>query len=166
MKQIPSADLFIIHADDGNKDEVSRRLASLGIVQDLKGSDAQLLHFVGEKPEDSRTAWKHAQAKLGHIGNIQPVLFDERGDPHYPTGEVSVRFDKPLSDEQLQRFATDYQLRLRRRNEYVPEQAVFYPAEPEKSYIPDLVQKIADAKDAKVVWANTSSHYERLQKRA
>ena len=94
------------------------------------------------------------------MGSVQPVLIDEAGEPHYPTGEISVRFKAAPDDEGLRRFAADHGLRLLRRNQFVREQVVFKPLD-SSSYLPDLVQAIEREGVAKAVWANTLSHYQR-----
>jgi hypothetical protein len=166
VKQIPSAELFVVRPRE-DREEVERRLAPFGDVEEIKGSNELLLHHAAQSSSsDSKIAWQEARARLGMEGTIHPVLFDERGNPHYPTGEITVRFNNSLSDEQLEQFAETHHLRLRDRNEYVPEQAVFYPLEPEESYIPELLKEIAEEKNAKAVWANTLSRYERLANKA
>jgi hypothetical protein len=44
------------------------------------------------------------------------------------TGEISVRFHRAPTDTELTGFAAEHGLRLLRRNELVPQQAVFQPA--------------------------------------
>lgn len=165
MKQTPSSNRFIIRLGTADKDEVMPRLASLGHVEELPDGDEMLLLHIDENA-DAKEVWERARDAVGPNGFVEPVLYDERGNPHYPTGEVSVRFYKPLSDEQLRRFAADNSLRLRNRNEFVPEQAVFTPITPEEIYIPDLVNRIANSEVAKIVWANTFSRFERAHEAA
>jgi hypothetical protein len=116
----------------------------------------------GGKSSDPRGAWQDVQALLGESATVQPVLLDESGHEQYPTGEVSVRFLDAASDQQLKQFAESYGLRLHRRNEYVPQQAVFTPLEPVRRYLPDLVREIASDGDVQAVWANTLAHYRRM----
>lgn len=76
-----------------------------------------------------------------------------------PTGEITVRFRETLDDRQLQRFASGYGLRLLRRNEFVPQQAVFQPAD--RSNLRSLVRTIEGDGSTKAVWLNTLSRYTR-----
>jgi hypothetical protein len=99
---------------------------------------------------------------LGARATVQPVLLDESGHEQYPTGEISVRFLDAASDQQLKQFAESYGLRLHRRNEYVPEQAVFTPLEPVRRYLPDLVREVASNDGVRAAWANTLAHYRRM----
>jgi hypothetical protein len=161
MKQSPSNHLFIVRVDPKDQATASKRLASIGRLQPLEGSDSLLLSLP-TPPAPSRSAWLQAQEVLGTAGSVQPVLIDETGEPHYPTGEISVRFTTAPDDAGLHRFAADHGLRLLRRNEFVREQAVFKPLDSAESYLPDLVRKIESEGIAKSVWANTLSRYQRL----
>jgi hypothetical protein len=88
-----------------------------------------------------------------------PVLLDEEGVPHELTGEVSVRFTVSPSEEALRRFALRHGLRLVRRNEFVPQQAVFQPLE--ESPLPELARKLEREEGVRAAWANTLSPYQR-----
>ena len=79
--------------------------------------------------------------------------------PAIPTGEITVRFRETPDEKQLQRFASGYGLRLLRRNEFVPQQAVFQPAD--RSDLPALVRTIEGDGSTKAVWLNTLSRYTR-----
>jgi hypothetical protein len=70
------------------------------------------------------------------------------------TGEVSVRFHGAPSDAELAGFAAEHGLRLLRRNELVPQQAVFAPL---GSDLRSVVQRIEREGAARAVWANTLS---------
>jgi hypothetical protein len=84
---------------------------------------------------------------------------DELGEPHLPTGEVTVRFGSPPSDETLDEFARQYGLELRQRNKYQPAQASFLVSTQE--YLPDVVEALEPAENVVAVWANTKSKYRR-----
>jgi len=159
MKQSPSDHLFIVRIDPGNQVEATQRLALLGRLQPLDGCEALLLSL-RVTPAHSRSAWRRAQEIVGKAGSVQPVLIDETGEPHYPTGEISVRFKALPDEDRLLRFADDHGLLLLRRNQLVREQVVFKLLD-SSSYLPDLVQQIEREDVAKAVWANTFSHYQR-----
>jgi hypothetical protein len=159
MRQSPSDHLFIIRVDPRDQVAATQRLAPLGPLQPLDGSEALLLSL-RVAPSHCRSAWRRAQEILGETGSVQPVLIDETGEPHYPTGEISVRFKAVPDEDRLHRFASDHGLRLLRRNGFVREQVVFKPLD-SGSYLPDLVQQIEREGVAQAVWANTLSHYQR-----
>jgi len=73
------------------------------------------------------------------------------------TGEVSVRFHGAPSDAELAGFAAAHGLRLLRRNELVPQQAVFQPLGSDLRSIPAVIQRIEREGAARAVWANTLS---------
>lgn len=159
MKQAPSDHLLVV--DARNREEAASRLASLGDLRPLEGNDRLMLLSIAPGALDAETAWSRARELLGEAGNVQPVLVDEMGHPHFPTGEISIRFHEAPPDERLQEFAVEHGLRLRDRNEFVPQQAVFRPADPSASYLPKLVEDLAGTKDTKAVWANTLTRFQR-----
>jgi hypothetical protein len=160
VKQAPSDHLFVVDVPR-SRDSAERRLAPLGSVEPLEGSDRLLLLSIPAAAGDPETRWARAQELLGELGTVQPVLLDELGEAHYPTGEISIRFHQAPPDDRLRQFAAEHGLRLRDRNEFVPQQAVFRPANPAANYLPRLVQELAETADAKAVWANTLTRFRR-----
>jgi hypothetical protein len=161
VKQEPSANTFFLRLDEGRGDEVKQLLAPLGDLEDLPVKGGMRLR-VGAGLSDPRVAWEEVQALLGERADVQPVLLDESGHEQYPTGDISVRFLGAASDQQLKRFAELYGLCLRKRNEFVPEQAVFTPLEPGRHFLPDLVRQTASDDAVRAAWANTLARYQRL----
>lgn len=162
MKQSPSSRLFVVQVDPKDRSALSRRLAFLGRVQPLPGSDFLLLHLSGSF-EDTPATWRRLQEILGTAGTVQPVLLDEDGEPHYPTGEISVRFRQTPGAEELQRFANEHRLRLLRRNEFVPQQVVFEPIDSLAIFLPELIEQIETEGIVKAAWANTLSRFQKAQ---
>lgn len=159
-RQIPSEDCFVINVDPAAARAVCEELAGLGAVEALEGSDLVLLEL-GRPAADLRAAWQRIVEGSRAAEWVAPLLLDESGEPHYPTGEVSVRFPEPRSDDELARFGATHGLRLRHRNEFVPEQAVFEPVDPRRTFLPDLVRSLGDEAGVAAVWANTTSRYRR-----
>lgn len=159
-KQIPNADLFVVRVRSQDNEEVAQRLKSIGSTENL-GEDNTLLLRVNKKFSGPQAGWQRLTKLIGSSGTVQPVLSDETGQPHYPTGEVTVRFLKEPSDKDLKQFAAKYRLSLRDRNEFVPEQAAFQVNDPAATYLPDLVKQITADKAIKNAWANTLSQYKR-----
>jgi hypothetical protein len=159
MNPSPSNYLFVVRIRPEDRSS-AERLAMMGRVQPLEGMDALLLSLPTDR-EAPRSAWRQAQEIVGDAGTVQPVLVDEEGGPHYPTGEISIRFTDVLGDDELRRFAARHELRLLRRNLFVPQQAVFQPLDGPGSYLPEVVQEIGRHGAAKAVWANTLSLYQR-----
>lgn len=160
IKQESSADTFFLRLEEGKRNEVTQLLVSLGDLEDLPVGGGMRLRM-GRHSSDPREAWQGVQTLLGDSATVQPVLLDESGYEQYPTGEISVRFLDAPSDQQLKQFAESYGLRLHRRNEYVPEQAVFTPLEHGRRYLPDLVREVSSDNRVQAVWANTLAHYRR-----
>jgi len=160
VKQIPSAELFVVRVTGDDKNAASDRLASIGKMKELSGTDSILLS--AKKSTDSKAAWRHIRHALGSSAMIQPVLLDEQGNPHYPNGEISVRFNEVLSDKVLRQFAAKHKLRLRARNEFIPQQAMFELSDPARTYLPEVLHELTQTKETKEVWANTLSHYKRV----
>lgn len=161
MKQAPSDNLFVVDVPHDRESAV-RRLAPLGSVRPLEGSERLLLLSILAEDSDPEARWARAQELLGELGTVQPVLLDDLGEAHFPTGEISVRFHEPPPDDRLREFAAEHGLRLRERNEFVPQQAVFRPAAPSTTYLPKVLQELAETGDAKAVWANTLTRFHRV----
>jgi hypothetical protein len=159
MNPSPSNHLFVIRIRPEDR-LTTERLAALGHIQPLEGTDALLLSLPADR-EAPRVAWRQAQETLGADGSVQPVLLDEEGEPHYPTGEISIRFKDAREDDELRRFAASHDLRLLRRNEFVPQQAVFQPLDGSGSYLPEIVERLEAEDEIRAVWANTLSRYQR-----
>lgn len=160
MKQNPSDHLLVISTEPSRQGEAASRLRDLGTVKALEGNPRLLLLTIPQGSLDPESAWSRAGALLGDLGSVQPVLLDELGEPHLPTGEISVRFTEVPADDRLRRFAAEHELCLRDRNELVPQQAVFRPATP-SVYLPNLLRELSQAKEAMAVWANTLTRFQR-----
>jgi hypothetical protein len=159
-KPTPSRSLFVVRVKDKDSQAVARQLNAVGSLEEVKGrADVRLLR-VGDETSDARDAWQKAQQAAGPHAAVQPVLLDQDGKTQLPTGEVTVRFRTALSDKDLDAFARAHGLRLVRRNEFAPEQAVFDVVEPAR-YLPDVVDELSESKDTRQAWANTLAAYER-----
>jgi len=160
--QHPSANAFVVRIKPKGRSAARERLAALGEIEEVEGGGGMLMLRVAGKSSDPKAAWKRALSLLRGAGSVQPVLLDEDGRPTFPTGEVTVRFKRELSDAELREFAAAKGLSFRRRNEFVREQAIFEPARPEKIYLPDVVEEIAEGEEIRRAWANTLARYTRI----
>jgi len=158
-KQIPSRDTFVLVPGTVLGGSAAADLSALGSVEDL--GEGQLLLQVRDPAPDARATWQRLQVQAGVQHRVHPVLLDERGNAHYPTGEVTVRFRSAPSDAELRAFANAHALDLRGRNEFVGEQAVFLPRDAARTYVPDLVEELSRAEKVQSAWANTRSRYRR-----
>lgn len=155
---MPSADSLVVKGPEGG--QVRGELEQLGTVEELRGPDLLLVRLP-RRSREPRRAWERVLERLQSAEWVAPVLLDEAREPHFPTGEISVRFQLELEQVELERFAAAHGLRLRRRNEFVPEQAVFAPLEPRRMYLPDTLASLRAADDVAEAWANTLSRYQR-----
>src|SRR5262245_19008034 len=119
MKQTPSERDFVVLVNPQDREAVARRLGSLGNISPLEGAESLLLSVPVHRGS-AQDVWSKALEAMQASGTIQPVLLDEEGEPHYPTGEITVRFREAQGDEDLQRFATEHGLLLLRRNQFAP----------------------------------------------
>lgn len=159
MRQNPSDHLLVISTEPSRQSEAAQRLSGLGTIKPLEGNPRLLLLTIPEHL-DPESAWNRAAALLGDLGSVQPVLLDEIGELHLPTGEISIRFSEVPADDRLRSFAAEHELHLRNRNEFVPQQAVFRPAAA-VVYLPRLLRELSQAKEAIAVWANTLTRFQR-----
>jgi len=156
--QLPSPSEFVVSITDGGLDEALAAPDGLMPTSVLdEGS------FVIELPDESdpRAAWKRLVDQYGTAAWVSPVVVDESSIPHYPTGDVTVRFRGAVPDEEVQRFAESNGLELRARNEFVPEQASFHPRDPRGTYLPELVEQLQREDAVETAWLNTKSVYRR-----
>ena len=109
----------------------------------------------------ARDGWRRASGALGAGDSALPVLRDRDGIPHYPTGEVTVRFAQAPDDAALRAFTRTHRVTLARRNALEPRQAVFVPIAARREWLPDLVGRLAAAPGVTRAWPNTVSRYER-----
>ena len=159
-RQIPSGEGFVVKVEPSAISDVRRSLAGLGTVENLAGSDLLLLR-VPDATSDPRSAWQRILDQVRLAQWVAPLLLDEGSHPHYPTGDVTVRFDHVPSDTALEQFAAAHGLRVRARNEFVSEQVSFTLAAPRGTYLPDLLQAIGGGTGVAAAWANTLSRYRR-----
>lgn len=160
VTQIPSAGSFVIKADSKGLPDALRSLSGLGAVEELEGSDLLLLR-VGDASSDPKSAWQRILDRVRSAQWVAPLVLDDRSHPHFPTGDVTVRFDHAPSDSELEQFAAAHELRVQRRNEFVSEQVSFTPAQPRRTYLPELLQSLGGEKGVAAAWVNTLSRYRR-----
>src|SRR4030095_15723361 len=98
VRYVPSADLFVVRPGEGGRHSLDKRLAALGEAEELNGGEALLLR-VASSSSNGKAAWRRVHKAVGAAATIQPVLLDEEGGSHYPTGEISVRFHQTPSDQ-------------------------------------------------------------------
>jgi len=110
---------------------------------------------------DPRAAWERLVEQFSSAAWVSPVVMDDGSIPHYPTGDVTVRFRGPMPDEDLKRFAESNGLELRARNEFVAQQASFHPRDPRGTYLPELVEQLRREDAVEAAWLNTKSIYRR-----
>ena len=152
MRYIPSRREFVIL-----EGEHRGRLKAIAAVE----TDGPIVRLsVDGAPFDG---WSQLRAALGKTSAVQPVLLDDAGGRHLPTGEVTVRFKHEPPAKDLEEFAARHDLTLVRRNEFEPGQVVFLPTDAPNVFLPNLVEALE--RDAAVhrAWANTRSSYQRAK---
>jgi hypothetical protein len=158
-RQSPSSDRFVVKLPEPSG-EPRRSLETLGNSAEIANSGLTLLHAVG-CGADPRSTWCVILERVKAAEWAAPVLVDEEQQSHFPTGDVTVRFDHVLSSQELERFGADHRLCLVSRNEFIPEQVSFRPKRPREEYLPDLVRAIAADQHVIAAWASTISRYRR-----
>lgn len=160
-RQIPSPNRFVVKAAPEAFSGARRHLTGLGRLEGIEGA-ADLWFFWAEREGgDPRDVWQAILDGLPSARWAAPLVVDESGEAHVPTGEVAVRFERPPDEEELRSFAARNGLRVRGRNEFVPEQASFEPGDPRGTYLPDLLAALAVEKGVRGAWASTLSRYHR-----
>jgi hypothetical protein len=158
-RQTASAERFVIAAPMRLPKSVEDRLGRVGSLEPL-GEGLLLLQVSGE-PASPGAAWQRVRGEVNEDVSIQPVLVDEAGAEHYPTGTVAVRLREEPSQPALEAFARRHGLRVRAKNEFVPSQVTFEPLEAAR-YLPKLVEELEGDPAVARAWAETISRYRRL----
>lgn len=157
--QLPSPRHFLVHGprplDEGGS------LAGLDAGSTERGDDDRATVIEDASQDDPRATWSRLLDRFPDADWVSPLVLDEADEQHLPTGDVTVRFRQPPSDEELERFAGTHRLELRRRNEFVPVQASFRPRDLRRTYLPDLVTQLVAEGDVSKAWLNTRSRYRR-----
>lgn len=155
----PAADEFVLRGESPPA-KLLAQLERIGSVQRV-GAVAAVLVLRLNAGGDAKAAWRTAQRALGDAMAAYPVLYDRDRAPHYPTGEVTVRFASAPSDRDLAHFCGQQRLRLLRRNEFVGQQVVCAPVSATTEFLPDLVCRLGGLPGIEAAWANTQSSYRR-----
>lgn len=157
----PCSDRVVVHMIEPERAvKLRERARTLGTVEPLEERPDLFVLYLGEPPADPRTAWERVRSALGDGCEVEPVLFDPDGAPHYPTGHIVVRFREAPSDEELEGFAREHGLRLRARNPYVPAQAEFERGDRNR-YLLELVEGVERSSGVRSAWPDTLSRYRR-----
>jgi hypothetical protein len=157
--QLPSQSEFVVNVSEGDLEEA----LAAGSSEAATGPRLDEHTFLVElpSPDDPRSAWQRLVDQFGSASWVSPVVVDDGSVPHYPTGDVTVRFRAPVSDSELEAFAASNGLELNARNEFVAEQASFRPQDRRGTYLPDLVEHLERDDAVGAVWLNTKSAYKR-----
>lgn len=152
MRYIPSRREFVIL-----EGEHRGRLQTIAAIE----TDGAIVRLsLDGAPYDG---WRQLRAALGETSEVQPVLLDDTGGRHLPTGEVTVRFKHEPPAADLEDFASRHALRLVRRNEFEPGQVVFLPSNAPDVFLPHLVEALEGDAAVHRAWANTRSSYQRAK---
>ena len=159
-KQTPSPTALVVKPGAEPSAEVVDRLASLGTVRPIPGTERVVLEVAGAAGS-ARELWRRVLDAVDRIRWAAPVVVDETGATHLPTGEVSVRFRRAPSAGELKRFASAHRVRVRKRNEFVREQVTVGPLDERECYLPELVEEISAEDGVLAAWADTMSEFRR-----
>lgn len=136
------------------------RLGRLGALRPLDAAGAVFVLRLAAG-DSAKAAWQSARRALGGALAVYPVLYDRDRAPHYPTGEVTIRFERAPSDADLGTFCGEQRLRLLRRNAFVAQQVVCEPLAATEEFLPEFVGRLAGLPGVAAAWANTQSSYRR-----
>jgi hypothetical protein len=140
-------------------------LRELGNIVPLGGHADRCLLRVRSQSKDPKETWRRLRERLGSEFDLEPALIDDRGRASYPTGTVTVRFEKVPTDDELNDCERQWSMRVKARNQYAPSQVTFEKTESVvHQYLPDVLESIQhDTKRVRAVWPETISKYLRSQ---
>lgn len=158
----PSSTTFVVRGEKLAKlKRRAKRLAKCEEIKLFRDDEERFLLTLAGEADDPRIAWEYVQKAFGAEAVVAPVLTDEAGHTLYPTGTVHVRFDRTLSDDELQAFAATYRLGIQERNRYQPAQVSFSITDPTDTYLPELMDRLSEAPGVKAAWQETKARYRR-----
>lgn len=157
----PMGDRFVIGVGGEMSAEARAELAAAGSVETVL-DDGLIVLRLADTNRDAKAAWERLRAVVGTKVWVAPVLVDATQQAHYPTGDVTIRFARDLSDAELETFAREHGLRVKARNAYVPQQVTLAPLDAQATYLPELVERLRQAGAVRAAWASTRSAYRRL----
>lgn len=158
----PSIDRFVINVRHAGHGALVKLAGAVGVIEPLKGHDDLVVLRLPDGGDEPREAWSRVVHAVGGSLSVEPVMMDETGSPHYPTGRIAVRFKAPPGEGELTTFAERHALRVLSRNKYVPSQVVFEPQDPAACYLPDLVEAVDAEGGVEAAWPETLSEYRRV----
>lgn len=159
--QKPSSSLFVVHAESDTLPKLRSLLGDMATIEELEGTDTALVRIKNGE-EDPKSVWMKLIERVQNDECwVAPILIDTLSQEHFPTGDVSVRFDHIPTDQELDVFAQSHNLTLEGKNKYINQQAKFRPIQDRVAYLPDLVDSLAREKGVARAWANTLSRYSR-----
>lgn len=159
-KQKPSSNCFVIQAESEVIPHLRSLLDDMATIEKVDGANIALVRIRDHKG-DAKTVWRNLVERVRDNHWVAPILLDPLSEEHVPTGDVSVRFDHVLTEQQINEFALSHGLVLEERNKYVDQQVRFKPKQLETTYLPDLVDSLTREKGVARAWANTLSRYTR-----
>jgi len=158
--QQPSSRRFLVHAEEAALETLASELPDGVESTPLADADGLVVELP-DAGDDPRSTWQSLVERLATADWVSPIVVDGDDQPHLPTGEITVRFDRPPTDEELKGFADAQGLELSRRNEFIAEQASFRPRDRRLTYLPDVVDRLLEEQDVSKAWLNTRSQYRR-----
>ena len=151
-------DRILVCKITGDEGRIREGLEEFGTVEEWSPPGILLLRL-DDSWEDVRAARTEILERVDGVEWAELLLVDDSSLPLVPTGELSVRFHEPLSDDELVGFAKEHGLELRRRNEFVPEQAVFAPQRWRGELLTERAEKLSHERAVSEAWLNTASEY-------
>jgi hypothetical protein len=158
--QKPNSSLFVVHAESDTLPKLRRLLGDMATIEELEGTDTALVR-IKDGEEDPKSVWMKLTERVRNECWLAPILIDTLSQEHFPTGDVSVRFDHVPTDQELNVFAQSHNLTLEGKNKYITQQAKFRPIQDRAAYLPDLIDSLASENGVARAWANTLSRYSR-----
>lgn len=143
-------------------ERLAARAPEIASTESLPGAGDACLVSLTAPEDEPREAWRRLQDLIGEEARVDPVLVDEEGHHHFPTGTIQVRFLESPSDEDLESFARTHHLRLIARNKYEPAQSSFERTDPGEAFLPDRVREVAASPEVETAWEEARAHYRRL----
>jgi len=150
-------------AAGASEEELAAKVGALGSVLRLDSARGGFLVTLKRKPRSAREGWAALRRRIGAGFSVVPLLESSDGEVRYPTGFISVRLERALSDRELEEVARHLELEVADRSSFAPKQVRLRPRQAAGAYLPEVARRIAasTALPAEAVWLDAESRYRR-----
>lgn len=153
---------FVVHlAAKAKASEVRKKVEQVGSWYEVPGHADTYVVKADAAFASPREGWEKLCKAVGSHGEVLPVFITAEGESQYSVGTVHLRFATPPSDAELKDWLPAG-VRVKERNEYVPQQIAVEAANPRQQFLPDMLTELQQQSGQEVqIWPETLQAFRR-----